>query len=359
MYRIGTAINTRNQTKNRFVPLSENFVPGPCRCAGTPRQGRPGKFLDANEFPILELQVPNPFVEGKNRIYVIRSEPVTMIDTGIATRRAFDALVAGLERHGVSLGDVGRIILTHKHVDHIGNAWRIQQETGAEILIHESETDAVSAVDPEGARFAELVRQRLTGWNVPAEATANVGSSTGPRWELQPATATGIVDGQQIALGRGVLEVIHTPGHTFGSVCLKYGQNLISGDHILPDISPNIGGGDMRRRGLLGLYLESLRRIQQLAGGVARVLPGHGDPFSDLDGRCLQLINHHRQRLDRVIEILASNGADARTVYEIARELFGEMRDFHVVLGCAEAEAHLDHLVKEGRVVGSDRYRLA
>ncbi len=114
----------------------------------------------------ITLRIPNPFSEGRNRVYVIPSDPVTLIDTGTATDRAFDALVSQLDEHGLSIRDIGRVILTHKHIDHIGNAWRIQQESDAEILIHESEMKSIADVDPDSIRFKDLVADRLTQWNV-------------------------------------------------------------------------------------------------------------------------------------------------------------------------------------------------
>jgi hydroxyacylglutathione hydrolase len=307
-----------------------------------------------DELPVHTLQLPNPFVEGRNCVYVIPSDPLTLIDTGIATQRAFDSLVQGLAQLGFSLGDVGRIILTHKHIDHIGNAWRIQRQTGAEILIHESERDAVADVDPGGRRFAEVVRQRLREWNAPEEAVAASASAAGPRWEIESAAPTGVVEGQTITLGRGLpeLEVIHTPGHTVGSICLKCGPSLFSGDHILPTISPNVGGGDLRHRGLLSDYLNSLERIAARAEGAARAFPGHGAPFAEWQGRCRELIEHHRERLERVRAVVGSKGG--LTVYQIAVELFGDMQGFHVVLGCAEAESHLEYLAHQGHVVSAD-----
>lgn len=308
--------------------------------------------------PIISLRIPNPFVEGRNRVYVITSSPVTMIDTGVATERAFEALVAGLGEHGLSLDDIERVLLTHKHIDHIGNAWRVQRQSGAEILIHNSETHAVTDVDPRGERFTALVRERLNEWNVPGDAFPDTSARRKIQWEIEPAEATGIQDGERIPMGDGEWEVIHTPGHTMGSVCLCDGRHLFSGDHVLPDISPNVGGGDMRQRGLLRHYLQSLDRIVAEADGSVRVLPGHGEPFDRLHERCRELIAHHHERLETTVEILTKESP--QSVYEIARQLFGEMQDFHVVLGCAEAAAHLDYLVDEGQVVWEDgRYRLA
>ena len=245
----------------------------------------------------IPLSIPNPFSEGRNRIYVIPSDPLTLIDTGTATDRAFDAIVSQLDEHGFSIRDVGRVILTHKHIDHIGNAWRIQQESDAEILIHESEMKSIADVDPDSVRFKDLVADRLTVWNVPEELIPQPKDSASQSWDIQSATPTGLVDGQRIDTSCGELEVLHTPGHTAGSICLKFGRQLFSGDHVLPTISPNIGGGDMRQRGLLKRFLVSLDRTIDLAPHVDLVLPGHGDVFNHLADRCQELIDHHQERL--------------------------------------------------------------
>ncbi len=307
---------------------------------------------------VSRISVPNPFFEGRNQIYVITTDPVTMIDTGIATKKAFDALVQGLEENGLSIADVRRVILTHKHIDHIGNAWRIQQQSGAEILIHEHEMHSVCNVDPDGQKFNELVRSRLDGWRVPNDALPQDSSSSGWRWEIESSEPTALGDGQRLPQGDDELEVIHTPGHTMGSICIKHETCLFSGDHVLPDISPNVGGGDMRHQGMLRHYLGSLERIGEVAERDVHVSPGHGDPFNGLHARCRELLEHHQERLNNVIEIL--QGDSDKTVYEIASQLFGEMQDFHVVLGCAEAAAHLEYLEHEGRVMPDEgRYRLA
>jgi hydroxyacylglutathione hydrolase len=303
------------------------------------------------------ISIPNPFFEGRNSVYVIMSDPVTLIDTGVATRKAFQALESGLATHGIAVSDVRRVILTHKHIDHIGNAWRIQGERieEIEILIHESECRSVEDVDPLGNRFSQLVSQRLREWHAPESSQPENSSKAMPVWELEPATAQGLVDGQLIELADGHLEVIHTPGHTMGSICLRYESYLFTGDHVLPDVSPNIGGGDMRRSGMLEHFLASLERVQNMTD-VVDVMPGHGEPFTKLHQRCRELVSHHEERLGKIVAILRN---EPLTVYEVAGKLFGKLDDFHVVLGCAEANAHLEFLVNQDQVASEDgKFRL-
>lgn len=341
-----------SSTESPTLLWAQTTVPIPSGIAPFDRIPFDGSFSQRlaetmTENQIQTIRVPNPFSEGRNRVYLIPSNPLTLIDTGTATERAFSALVDGLRDLGISIRDIGRIILTHKHIDHIGNAWRIQRESGAEILIHESEMHAVSDVDPDGQRYHELVRTRSADWNVSEDATTELDEFTGLKWNIESANPIGLRDGQLIDIGDGELEVIHTPGHTKGSICLRQGDLLFCGDHVLPDISPNIGGGDLRHQGLLTDYLVSLQHTAELSEEIKQVFPGHGDPFSHLQRRCLGLIAHHRQRLEQAVGILEREGT--MSIYDMALALFGEMRGFHVILGCAEAHAHLDVLVDEGR----------
>ncbi len=285
--------------------------------------------------PVHQIAIPNPFFEGRNRVYVIAADPVTLIDTGVATHKAFEALEAGLNQHGLRVHDIRRVVLTHKHIDHLGNAWRIQQQSGAEIWIHESECHAVTHVDPQGLEFVEAVVSRLREWRAPLRVHSESFLRVMPHWEIEAAEVHALTDGQQLDFEDDSMEVIHTPGHTVGSICLAYGPGLFTGDHVLPTISPNVGGGDLRHRGLLGQFFASLERIKHYADGRT-VFPGHGMPFTTLSSRCDELIEHHHQRLEQIRAVLQER---PMTVFQLAQRLFGEMDDFHVVLGCAEAQA--------------------
>jgi len=299
-------------------------------------------------YAVHTLTLPNPYFEGHNQVYVIGSDPLTLIDTGIADQATFDELQTAFTANGLRLDDVGRILLTHKHIDHIGNAWAVHRRSAAEILIHHSEVSSITDVDPDGTRYRAFVRQRLQGWNVPSPVIAESETAEAPRWRIESAPASGLNDNQLIDIGGPPLRVIHTPGLTRGSICLAYQDMLFTGDHILPRITPNIGGGDLRHRGLLSDYLRSLTRIREQASDVVRVMPGHGEPFDDLDGRCQKLLDHHQRRLDRVRTALGKSGPLA--LLDIAHSLYGSLSGYHVVLGCAEVESHLDYLIEAGVV---------
>jgi hydroxyacylglutathione hydrolase len=303
------------------------------------------------EAPVHRITIPNPFFEGATNVYVIATEPLTLIDTGIGTDEAWTLLERGMQAHGLAPRSVRQIILTHHHLDHIGLARRLQETSGARVFVHADDWEGVAHYEAWHHTFVQRLRERLHEWGTPAaviQAAAALLQSGGPKL-AQSAPAERLTDGQRLPLGQGDLEVIHTPGHSRGSVCLRYGRFLFSGDHVLPDVSPNIGGGELFALGLLRQYLESLERVRRFQTEDLLVYPGHGEPFAHLAARVQALQEHHREREEEIIALLRSAGP--KTVYEVAVNLFGQLHGYHVVLGTGEAHAHLEKVVSEGRLV--------
>ncbi len=299
--------------------------------------------------PVFRIGIPNPMFEGEINLYVIAGDPLTVIDTGIGTPEALAAMEAGLASHGLSLEAIRRIVLTHKHADHIGLAREIHDRTGAPVLVHEDDWDGVANLDARHAEFVPLVRRRLLSFNTPeSEVEALVKFLGHGKRFARETPAEKLRDGQNLPMSGGDLEVIHTPGHTQGSICLRYGRHLFSGDHVLPTISPNIGAGEMRRRGMMTRFLNSLDRVAPLQADDLTVLPGHGAPFSNLAERVAQLKAHHGKREAAILEVLRTGGP--QTVYEVARSLWSKLPGYHLVLGTSEVNAHLEKSLDEGIV---------
>jgi glyoxylase-like metal-dependent hydrolase (beta-lactamase superfamily II) len=306
-----------------------------------------------SEPPVLHIGIPNPMFEGEINLYVIAGDPLTLVDTGIGTPEALAALQAGLEAHGLSIEAVRQVVLTHKHADHIGLARDIHDRSGARVFIHEDDWDGVANLEKRHAEFIPLVRRRLQSFNTPdAEIEALAKFLDHGKRFAKETPAERLHDGQKLQVSDLDLEVIHTPGHTQGSICLRYGRNLFSGDHVLPTISPNIGAGELRRTGMMARFLNSLDRVAPLQSENVIVLPGHGRPFSNLAQRVAELKAHHAQREAAILEILRSG--DRRTVYEIARSLWAKLPGYHLVLGTAEVNAHLEKSLAENLVHEAD-----
>jgi glyoxylase-like metal-dependent hydrolase (beta-lactamase superfamily II) len=308
--------------------------------------------MSHDDIEVLQLKLPNYYFELDNNVYVILSSPLILVDTGSPTEEAYGALLEGFSRNNLAIERVGTVLLTHKHFDHAGNAWRIQEISNAEIMVHSSDLDGVVGLEQSGERFRNQILAALGHWDVPVELVGSQARFSPSCWSLRPSSPVTLREGTYDR-GGVILQVYHTPGHTEGSVCIKCGPHLFTGDHILKTITPNIGAGDLGKTGLLSLYLQSLRMIERLAGCrdmqmhsplIAR--PGHGDEFSDIPERCREIIGHHEARLQVVADILRDRPPSS--VYEVACGLFGEITEENVFLAAAEAYAHLEFLTDNG-----------
>lgn len=310
------------------------------------------RLTTSQHAPVLDIGIPNPMFEGKLNLYVIAGDPLTLIDTGIGTPEALAAVEAGLAEHGLKLDAVRQVILTHKHADHIGLARDIQERSGARVFIHEDDHDAIVNLDTLHGGFIPLVCSRLTDFGTPSEEVETMATflGHGKRFAKQVTNAEAIRDGHVFLIDGAPLEVIHTPGHTQGCICLRYGNHLFSGDHVLPGISPNIGAGELRRSGMMQRFLDALDRVAALQTDDLVALPGHGPRFSNLAERCAELKAHHGKREQKILDVL--RGSNPLTVYEIAKVLWAKLPGYHLALGTAEVNSHLEKLVADGLAQG-------
>src|SRR5262249_20417617 len=116
-------------------------------------------------------------------------------------------------------------------------------------------------------------------------------------WFIPPRPSVHIDDADRLTLGRREWVGVYTPGHTNDHLCLLDPENgvLLSGDHVLPTITPHISGlieGDP-----LQAYLDSLDKVAAF-DDLSIVLPAHGHPFTDVTGRVASIKQHHAERLD-------------------------------------------------------------
>lgn len=292
--------------------------------------------------------------EGALNLYIIAGDPLTLVDSGIGTPEALAALEAGLAERGLKLEDVRRVVLTHKHADHMGLARDIHDRSGATVFVHEDDWENVTDLDRRHVEHPAVVVRTMRTYNTPEEDIAKLQEflGTGPRFAKQ-VPAEKLRDGDVLMVNGHPLEVIHTPGHTQGSICLRYGNYLFSGDHVLPKISPNIGAGEMRRTGMMQQFLDALDRIAAYQSDDLIVLPGHGEPFSNLAERIEELKAHHAKRQQKILDALAAGGKPM-TVFEVARVLWPKLPGYHLVLGTAEVNAHLEKTTTDGMVTNNN-----
>jgi glyoxylase-like metal-dependent hydrolase (beta-lactamase superfamily II) len=310
---------------------------------------------------ILRLQLPIQMPGlGHVNCYALEDERgVTIVDPGLPGPKSWKALLDRFDRAGFGLRDVHTVIVTHSHVDHFGASGRVRTLTGAKVVTErsfrtwwdptdtgETELDLAEPEEPDGNPW-----DRTTPWGgqhprppLRVRLKYQLLRPLMRRWFATPSPSVRLADAETISFGRREWVAVHTPGHTIDHLCLydPAGGVLLSGDHVLPTITPHISGIDAGPDPLSDFFV-SLDKVGEL-DGVRHVLPAHGHPFEDLPGRVKDIRRHHEERLARLREATGSLGE--ASVEELSKQLFkprswGSMAE-------SETYAHLEHLRLNG-----------
>jgi glyoxylase-like metal-dependent hydrolase (beta-lactamase superfamily II) len=304
------------------------------------------------------IELPTPFAVGPVTVYLADApgEPLTLIDTGPQTAKSRAALEAGLDHLGYTLADLDRIVVSHAHVDHFGLAADLVDASAAQVWSHPWNLTALSDFQTDRDRRILFYGQLLRQAAVPAEILGAIGQATrGVNRFGRPVTVNGTLDeGDPILLAGHNWQVLHTPGHAAGLICLYEPESgtLLSSDHLLayissnPVVEPPPPGHDERLRSL-ARYKVSLQRVAAL--GVKQALPSHGPVIHDVVGLVRERLEFHEQRVARVMAAL-QNGA--HTTWEVVEALFPNRTPLDTFLAVSEVIGHLDLLEMEGRILG-------
>lgn len=298
----------------------------------------------------IAIPLPIPALKIVN-VYLVEGDDRSLVDTGIHTPEAEAALREGLAAAGVKMAEIARVFVTHLHPDHYGMAGTLERE-GASVVMHRPEAQRAREVWHHDGRLIDATYRWFALHGMPGEVNDGMRHA----WKDlrsrvdRPRVVSLVDDGATFDLGGRNVRVTWTPGHTdFHAVLFdEETGTLFSGDHVLPRISSNVGLYSFSRDDPLGDFLGSLRRVRALP--VRRVLPAHGEPFDDLGARVDELLDHHRARLENVVE--CATGVPA---YTIAKRLFPQLRSPHEErFALAETLAHLRHLERTEKVVPTE-----
>ena len=304
---------------------------------------------------------------GHVNCYLLEDERgIAVVDPGLPGPQSWRALVDRLKRAGYKPRHVHTVIVTHSHPDHFGGAGRLREAYGAEVVTHRSfrtwfdpaEDEAISddADAPRAAVSSPWGRQMPwrsdSTFQPPVSRRLKFGlyRVALKRFMRTPAPTRRVDDAEVITLARREWVALHTPGHTNDHLCLFDPVHgiVLSGDHVLPTITPHISGL-VAGADPLTAFFSSLDKVARL-DDVSRVLPAHGHPFTDLRTRAQEIRTHHEERLDTLRA--AARELGSASVEDYSHQLFkprswGQMAE-------SETYAHLEHLRATGEVVSRD-----
>ena len=296
---------------------------------------------------VYQLKLPVPFPLKFIASYIIEdNDGWTVIDPGFDYPPAREVWETEAERIGLDLDwEITRVIVTHLHPDHIGLARWLEERSGAPVWMLEDEISNARYVwnrDRGSDDFAGHMKRH----GMDAGTAGETAGTTRPGIRL-PERLMSLHHEDRIELGGSGARVIHTPGHSdFHFVLHDEARKLIfAGDHLLLEITPNIGLWTYTAPSPLERYLTSIKSLRGLDADV--VFPGHGPLFHDLDGRIDELVLHHEERLSVMHDAFAGEPA---TAFEIALRVFPDDLSAHQLrFAVAETLAHLEHLADGGR----------
>ena len=270
-------------------------------------------------------------------------------------KEAWDALQDLFSEAQLDPKKLTGIIITHAHADHMGYLPELQALSHAPTLIHAREVEAHTIRSGPGNTWRESLRDWFSRHGTPDDIVSNVVKHSPTFPPIPLGKVQQVADGEKIKIGSMCWEVVWTPGHSPGHICLLEQQKglLLTGDHVLPHDTPNIHAHPNIAPNPLGRYLDSLQRIEPLP--VIKALPGHGNVIDDLKEVISFLISHHDVRFADVIQSLSSG---PKSSYEVACEIpwvgrqkyFSQLSHVERWMALGETIAHLEALQERGKI---------
>jgi glyoxylase-like metal-dependent hydrolase (beta-lactamase superfamily II) len=330
------------------ITMTSRLLDYPC---GTPPEG--GVVLPVAD-GVFWIRMPLPFPPTHINMWLLRDGGGwTVVDTGIRSSKV-QGLWNRIFATALDGKPITRLICTHFHPDHSGLAGWLGEHWQAPLWMSQAEwlngrlqgADALPAIPGdvlayyERAGYSERMMQaaRTRTWDNFAKLTTPL-----------PRAYRRITDGEALAIDGRAWQVIVGYGHAPEHACLYCPdlQVMISGDQILPRISPHVGvTATEPEANPLGAYVASLGSFEPLPPETL-VLPSHGEPFRGLHARIAYLRAHHAERLDAVEAACAEPRGTAELLPVMFRR---ELQDAELGLAFNETLAHIHLLIGQGRM---------
>lgn len=249
----------------------------------------------------IRIELPTVFEAMTVNSWLFMDPEPTLVDCGEKTEASWAALNKALSTHGLNVGDIKKVVVTHGHLDHMGMANKIVEHSDAVVFMNDYlfdwAIDLKTMLDGRTKAIMDVMKPNLP----PSEHQKYFGFGyevLSPLWDEIPKNRikTFPID-SSLNIGGSSWDVIYTPGHCVNQTCFHNPENghFLSADMLLkmipiPIIDAGIGPPFTRTKSLL-MQLASYQKIAQL--NITKVFPGHFDSFESAD----QLIALHIQKI--------------------------------------------------------------
>ena len=303
----------------------------------------------------IRIELPTYFGMKTVNCFLFKDPVPTLIDCGEGMEKIWTALEAGLNKEGLQVADIERVVITHAHVDHMGNACRIAETAGAEIWVSDLVYDWATDIEKMWREREKLMSQVLEEM-MGADAFGKIlplftvmATMTKKAWPPVPVSYLKTFGHEgEIELGGDIWQTIYVPGHAANQSCFfnPKNSNLLSADMLLkitptPVMDVKIGSPNERIKSIFQL-LDSYKKIREL--DIKKVFPGHYDCFEN----AVEVIDKQVTRIDLRKEVCfqkIKNGCS--DFYKLANEMYGanlHLPAINMLVG------YLDLLEGEGRI---------
>jgi glyoxylase-like metal-dependent hydrolase (beta-lactamase superfamily II) len=311
------------------------------------------------------IPLPTPFQIGDVNVWLLRGDPLTLVDAGPRMEETVARLEEGLAVHGAAVEDLELIVITHQHDDHAGLAGELRRRSGARLAgtakLAAYLADAEASMDADDAYALALMRRH--GVTERTVQTLESISRAFRRYAGSAQVDRVLAAGEELTAGGRRWRVHERPGHSPTDTVLATDGLLLGGDHLLERISSNpiahvpIGAADPAglaaspdRPRTLMTYADSMRATAAADSGEL-VLPGHGDPFRGAADLVDKRLVMHERRARKILDALPH----PRSAADVGRDLWRHVPVTQAYLVLSEVLGHLDLLEARGAVTASER----
>lgn len=297
---------------------------------------------------VYRIEVPTPFHVGSVNLYVLKGEVTTLIDVGPLTEEAWQTLNEGLAFIGIGLEQISQIVLTHHHVDHVGQLERVRRDSGARTLAHPQAAPYIQMDEDFMVYHDQFFKELYQKSGVPEEKLIIIEKFQKLMKTFSaPSQIDELLKHEQALPLFPEWQVLYTPGHSQSHLSLYRAKDriLIGGDHIIKHISSNAFIEPPRdRTHNRPLTLVQYRTALQMCADmeIDQVFSGHGERVTHHRELILLRLQKNWDRTNTLRRLLATG---EKTAYELTALLFPTLYEKELPLTISETLGHIDLLM--------------